>query len=208
METLVNIHNSAEWKNLMMIYKFALMEISTKLNIINEEFEFFHLHNPIEHIKSRVKSMKSLTEKLTRRGYEVNIENAKEFINDIAGARIICSFTSDIYTIYELIKKQNDVKVVEVKDYIKNPKPNGYRSLHLLVEVPVFLTDRIEKVRVEIQIRTIAMDFWASLEHRIFYKFNKDIPKEITNQLKDCADMIKHLDDKMINIKNEIELYK
>ncbi|WP_034429938.1 GTP pyrophosphokinase, partial [Caldisalinibacter kiritimatiensis] len=182
METLVNIHDSAEWKNLIMIYKFALMEITTKLNILNEEFEFFHLHNPIEHIKSRVKSMDSLKEKLIRKGYEVNIENAKKFINDIAGARIICSFTSDIYTIYELIKKQSNLKVVEVKDYIKNPKPNGYRSLHLLVEVPVFLTNRIEEVRVEIQIRTIAMDFWASLEHRIFYKFNKDVPKELTDQ--------------------------
>lgn len=208
METLVNIHDSAEWKNLIMIYKFALMEITTKLNILNEEFEFFHLHNPIEHIKSRVKSMDSLKEKLIRKGYEVNIENAKKFINDIAGARIICSFTSDIYTIYELIKKQSDLKVVEVKDYIKNPKPNGYRSLHLLVEVPVFLTNRIEEVRVEIQIRTIAMDFWASLEHRIFYKFNKDVPKELTDQLKECADMIKHLDNKMLSIKKEVDLYK
>ena len=184
------------------------MEVATKLNILNEEFEFFHLHNPIEHIKSRVKSMESLQEKLIRRGYKVTIENAKHFINDIAGARIICSFTSDIYTIYELIKKHSDLKVAEVKDYIKYPKPNGYQSLHLLVEVPVFLSDRVEEVRVEIQIRTIAMDFWASLEHRIFYKFNKDVPEEITNQLKECADMINHLDHKMLSIKNEIEPYK
>jgi len=143
LETLVNVYDSAEWKNLMKIYKFALMEITTKLYILNEELEVFHLHNPIEHIKSRVKSMDSLTEKLIRRGYEVNIENAKEFINDIAGARIICSFTSDIYTIYELIKKHSDLKVVEVKDYIKNPKPNGYRSLHLLVKVPIFCNQSI-----------------------------------------------------------------
>lgn len=197
-----------EWKNLMLMYRFALKEVETKLNILNEEFQFIHLHNPIEHIKTRLKTSESITSKLIRRGYEVNLENAKEYINDIAGARIICSFTSDIYTIFDFIKKHEDLRVIEVKDYIKNPKENGYQSLHLVVEVPIILSGGVVQVKVEIQIRTIAMDFWASLEHKIFYKFNKSVPNEITNQLKECAEMINHLDNKMLYIKNEIERYK
>jgi putative GTP pyrophosphokinase len=200
--------NVNEWKNLMLMYRFALKEIETKLGILNEEFQFIHLHNPIEHIKSRLKSAESIASKLIRRGYEVNLENAKTHIHDIAGVRIIGSFTSDIYTIYDLIGKQGDLKIIEVEDYVKNPKPNGYQSLHLIVEVPVFLSAGTEQVKVEIQIRTIAMDFWASLEHKIFYKFNKTVPKEITNQLKECADMISHLDKKMLYIKNEVEQHK
>ncbi|SHK23563.1 putative GTP pyrophosphokinase [Geosporobacter subterraneus DSM 17957] len=208
MEPTVNTKDANGWKNLTMIYRFALKEVDTKLNILNEEFQFFHYRNPIEHIKSRVKTKESIIDKLIRKGYEVTIENAREYIHDIAGIRIICSFTSDIYVIYELIKSQSDVKLIEVKDYIKNPKPNGYQSLHLIVEIPVFLSDRSEHVKVEIQIRTIAMDFWASLEHKIFYKFNKAIPSEITQQLKECAEDIAHLDQKMLFIKNEIEQYK
>jgi putative GTP pyrophosphokinase len=197
-----------EWKNLMLMYRFALKEIETKLNILNEEFQFIHLHNPIEHIKTRLKTSESITSKLIRRGFEVTLENAKQYINDIAGARIICSFTSDIYAIFELIIKHDDLRVIEVKDYIKDPKPNGYQSLHLVVEVPIILSGGMEKIKVEIQIRTIAMDFWASLEHKIFYKFNKSVPDEITNELKECAEMINHLDKKMLYIKNEIERYK
>ena len=208
MEPMMIIGDTTEWKNMILIYRFALKEVETKLNILNEEFQFIHLHNPIEHIKSRIKSPESIISKLIRRNYEVSIENAKSYITDIAGIRIICSFTSDIYAIYDLIKKHSDIRVFEVKDYIQNPKPNGYQSLHLLLEIPVFLSDRTEQVKVEIQIRTIAMDFWASLEHKIFYKFNKVVPEEITNQLKECADMIAHLDDKMLYIKNEIEQYK
>ncbi|AOT73144.1 GTP pyrophosphokinase [Geosporobacter ferrireducens] len=197
-----------DWKNLILMNRFALKEIDTKLNILNEEFQFIHLHNPIEYIKSRVKTPESIIEKLKRKGYEPTIQNAKEYIYDIAGIRIICSFVSDIYLIYDLIQNQSDVKVIEVKDYIRNPKPNGYQSLHLIVEIPVFLSDRIEEAKVEIQIRTIAMDFWASLEHKIFYKFNKAVPGYITKQLKECADVITHLDNKMLFIKDELEQYK
>lgn len=197
-----------EWKNLLLIYRFALKEIATKLNILNEEFQFIHMHNPIEHIKSRVKTPESIMDKLQRKGYEVSLENAKEHIHDIAGIRIICSFTSDIYSIYDLLCNHHDIKILLVKDYIQDPKPNGYQSLHLTVEIPVFLSDKVEDIKVEVQIRTIAMDFWASLEHKIFYKFHKHVPSEITDQLKECADMVCHLDKKMLSIKDELEQYK
>ncbi|MCT4595399.1 MAG: GTP pyrophosphokinase family protein [Anaeromicrobium sp.] len=197
-----------EWNNLLLLYRFALSEVNTKLSILNEEFQFIHSHNPIEHIKSRVKSTNSIVSKLSRKGHEVTLENARKYIHDIAGIRIICSFTSDIYTIYELIEKQSDVNIIEIKDYIKNPKPNGYQSLHLIVEIPVFLSDRTAPIKVEIQIRTIAMDFWASLEHKIFYKFNKFVPEGITDQLKECADVITHLDYRMLDIKNKMAQYK
>ncbi|MCT4607003.1 MAG: GTP pyrophosphokinase family protein [Marinisporobacter sp.] len=200
--------HAVEWNNLLLIYRFALSEVNTKLNILNEEFQFIHSHNPIEHIKSRVKSTDSIISKLERKGYAITLENAQKYIHDIAGIRIICSFTSDIYTIYELIKKQSDINIIEIKDYIKNPKPNGYQSLHLIVEIPVFLSDRTAPVKVEIQIRTIAMDFWASLEHKIFYKFNKIVPESITDQLKECADVISHLDYTMLDIKNKMAQYK
>jgi putative GTP pyrophosphokinase len=208
LETALLTTDILEWKSLMLIYKFALDEINTKLKILNEEFQLIHSHNPIEHIKSRIKSPESIADKLMRKGYEVTLENAKEHIQDIAGIRIICSFISDIYDIYDMIANQTDVNVIKVKDYIKCPKPNGYQSLHLLVEIPVFLTDRIEHVMVEIQIRTIAMDFWASLEHKIYYKFHKEVPKNITDQLNECARVIAQLDSKMLNIKDEIEEYK
>ncbi|MGF7057785.1 putative GTP pyrophosphokinase [Brassicibacter mesophilus] len=208
MEPMEMPRDVVEWNNLILIYRFALREVNTKLNILNEEFQFIHSHNPIEHIKSRVKSTDSIIAKLKRKGHEVTFENAKKYIHDIAGIRIICSFTSDIYTIYELIEKQSDVKIIEIKDYIKKPKPNGYQSLHLIVEIPVFLSDRTIPVKVEIQIRTIAMDFWASLEHKIFYKFNKFVPEGITDQLKECADVITHLDYKMLDIKNKMAQYK
>jgi putative GTP pyrophosphokinase len=197
-----------EWNNLLLINKFALSEVNTKLNILNEEFQFIHSHNPIEHIKSRIKSTESILSKIERKGYKVTVENAQKYIHDIAGIRIICSFTSDIYNIYKLIEKQNDFNIIEIKDYIKNPKPNGYRSLHLIVEIPVFLSYRTVPVKVEIQIRTIAMDFWASLEHKIFYKFNKTVPSNMTEQLKECADVITDLDYKMLDIKNKMEEYK
>ena len=197
-----------EFKNLMLLHQFALDEMNTKLKILNEEFQLFHLHNPIEHLKSRLKTPESIAAKLKRKGHEITIENARDYIHDIAGIRIICSFTSDIYTIFSLIKKQSDLKLIKIKDYIKNPKENGYKSLHLIVEVPVFLTNRTEHVKVEIQIRTIAMDFWASLEHKIYYKFHKIIPEDIIAQLKECADVIDFLDEKMLKIKNEVEEYK
>ena len=156
------------WKYIMLKYKFALDEMKTKLTILNEEFQLLHDHNPIEHIKYRLKSPQSIKEKLERKGFEPTIENAEKHIHDIAGIRVTCSFLTDIYKIYDMIQSQNDITILKVKDYIQNPKDNGYKSLHLLVEIPIFLTDRSEKVTVEIQIRTIAMDFWASLEHKIY----------------------------------------
>jgi putative GTP pyrophosphokinase len=197
-----------EWTNFLFIYKFALDEIDTKLTILNEEFQFVHQHNPIEHIKSRIKSPDSIREKLERKGLEVTVENAREHIHDIAGIRVMCSFVSDIYKIFEIISNQDDLRVLRVKDYIKNPKENGYQSLHLIVEVPVFLSNRMEKVKVEIQIRTVAMDFWASLEHKIYYKFDKTVPKHLTDQLKETAEMVKYLDEKMKRLKDELEQFK
>lgn len=198
----------ADWRACLLIYKFALDEVQTKLNILNEEFMVIHKRSPIEHIKSRVKTVESITEKLTRRGYEVSIENAKEYLNDIAGIRVVCSFYSDIYTIYDLLRKQSDIHIIEVKDYIKNPKSNGYRSLHLIIEIPVYLSDGLRRVRVEVQIRTIAMDFWASLEHKIYYKFNKSIPSEIIGELKECAEMVNYLDDRLLRINEKVNKFK
>lgn len=208
LQPIITTDDIDEWKNFLLIYKFALDEINTKLTILNEEFQLIHSYNPIEHIKSRLKTPKSISAKLRRKGYEVSMENAKEYIYDIAGIRVITSFTSDIYNLVELICKQNDIKIVEVKDYIKNPKPNGYRSLHLLLEIPVFLSDRVESLKVEIQLRTIAMDFWASLEHKIYYKFEKTVPSHITEQLRECADLANFLDEKMLSINEEIKKYK
>ncbi|QJX64685.1 GTP pyrophosphokinase family protein [Bacillus sp. PK3-056] len=195
-----------EWKNSLIIYNFALDEINTKLKILNEEFQFIHDHNPIEHIKSRIKDPKGIMQKLHRKGHAITIENAKKYIHDIAGVRITCSFISDIYEIYNIIEKQADIKVMQVKDYIKNPKPNGYKSLHLIISIPVFLSTGMQEVVVEIQIRTIAMDFWASLEHKIYYKFDKDVPAHLLNELKEAADAAHELDVKMKRIKDGVDI--
>ena len=192
------------WRDLLLVHKFAVEEINTKIQILDEEFRSIHDYNPIEHIKSRVKKPSSIMDKLVRYGYEPTIENARKHIFDIAGMRIICAFTSDIYTVYALLEKQTDIKIIEVKDYIANPKPNGYKSMHVHVEVPVFLSSGVVPIRIEIQIRTIAMDFWASLEHKIYYKYRNKAPKKITDQLKVCANMITLLDDRMLEIKSEI----
>ncbi|WP_040214353.1 GTP pyrophosphokinase [Clostridium polynesiense] len=204
----INKDDLNDWRHLLLLYKFALDEMSTKLTILNEEFQQIHSYNPIEHIKSRIKTPRSITLKLIRKGHEVSLENAKNYIYDIAGIRVITSFTSDIYNLKDLICKQNDIKVIQIKDYIENPKPNGYRSLHLLLEIPVFLSDRVENLKVEIQLRTIAMDFWASLEHKIHYKFDKVVPSYITEQLKECAELANFLDEKMLSINEEVKKYK
>lgn len=193
-----------KWTNLILIHKFAIEEVNTKLRILNEEFKHIHQYNPIEHLKDRVKKPKGIIEKLKRKNLEVSIDSARKHIHDIAGIRIICSFISDIYTLFQIIKKQNDIKVLQVKDYIKNPKPNGYKSLHMIIEIPIFLTNKIEYVKVEVQIRTIAMDFWASLEHKIYYKHKGSDSKLITQELKECADMVGSLDEKMADIRREI----
>lgn len=200
--------NLLEWKDQLFIYKFALDEINTKLKILNEEYQFIHNHNPIEHMKSRIKSPASIVKKLHRKGLNVTIENVIEHVHDIAGVRITCSFISDIYTMVEAISRQDDIEVIKIKDYIENPKANGYKSFHLIVKIPVFLSNQVKKVKVEIQIRTIAMDFWASLEHKIYYKFDKEVPDELRLELKKAADAAHFLDEKMKMIRDEVDFYK
>ena len=194
------------WKEVMRIYNSALKQISTKLEILNDEFQHVHRYNPIEHIKSRVKTSESIVKKLKKHGYESTIQNMVEHVNDIAGIRVICSFTSDIYRIAEMISNQSDIKVISVKDYFVNPKPSGYKSYHMLVTVPVYLSDRIVDTKVEIQIRTVAMDFWASLEHKINYKFEGNAPAYIKNELIECSKMASELDRRMLSLNEEIQM--
>lgn len=192
------------WKEVILIYNSALKQIYIKLEILNDEFQHVHRYNPIEHIKSRIKTSESIVKKLKKHGYESTIQNMIEHVNDIAGIRVICSFTSDIYRIAEMIRNQSDIKVISIKDYILNPKPSGYKSYHMLVSVPVYLSDRIVDTKVEIQIRTVAMDFWASLEHKIHYKFEGNAPAYIKNELIDCARMVSELDAKMLSLNEEV----
>ncbi|OLA91531.1 MAG: GTP pyrophosphokinase [Roseburia sp. 40_7] len=192
------------WKTMMFIYNSALKEVGTKLDILNDEFLHVHQYNPIEYIKSRIKTPESIVQKLKRNGYESTIQNMVEHINDIAGIRIVCSFTSDIYRMAEMIGRQNDLTVVSVKDYIKHPKESGYKSYHMLVTVPIFLSDRVVDTKVEIQIRTMAMDFWASLEHKIYYKFEGNAPEYISRDLRECSGIVSMLDDKMLSLNEAI----
>ena len=196
------------WNRTLLLYDAALKEINTKLEILNNEFKMAHQYNPIEHITSRIKSMPSIAKKMRHNNRELTIENVVRYINDIAGIRIICTFTSDIYRIADLIAKQSDIKVLKVKDYIQNPKSNGYMSYHMIVSVPIFLSNDVIDTKVEIQIRTIAMDFWASLEHKIYYKFEGNAPDHIRRELKECADLVAFLDRKMLSINDEIQTYK
>lgn len=193
------------WKTIMFLYNAALKEVETKLEILNNEFQHVHQYNPIEHIKTRIKTPESIVKKLKRYGYETSVENMIKYINDIAGVRLICSFTSDIYQLASMIGNQSDLKVLSIKDYIKNPKDSGYKSFHMLVAVPVYLSDSVVETKVEIQIRTIAMDFWASLEHKIYYKFEGHAPAYISEDLKVCADMVSELDDKMLSLNEAIQ---
>lgn len=192
------------WMEVTLVYNSALKEIGTKLEILNDEFQQVHKYNPIEHIKSRFKSTESIVKKLKKKGYESTIENMVEHVNDIAGIRIICSFTSDIYRVAEMLSKQSDIKILSIKDYIKNPKPSGYKSYHMLVTVPIFLSDRIVDAKVEIQIRTVAMDFWATLEHKINYKFEGNVPEKFKRELAECATMVSELDAKMLSLNDQI----
>lgn len=192
------------WETLMFLYNSALKEVGTKLDILNDEFVHIHKYNPIEYIKKRIKTPESIVKKLKRDGYEVSIENMVNYINDIAGIRIVCSFTSDIYRLAEMIGKQNDLTVVSIKDYIKHPKVSGYKSFHMHVTIPIFLSDRVVDTRVEIQIRTIAMDFWASLEHKIYYKFEGNAPEYISRDLRACAEIVSDLDAKMLQLNEAI----
>ncbi|MBQ5915452.1 MAG: GTP pyrophosphokinase family protein [Lachnospiraceae bacterium] len=196
-----------QWKSTMFLYSSALKSINTKIEILNNEFIQLYNYNPIEHVTSRLKTPQSIVKKLKSKGREVDIENMVEHVNDIAGIRIICSFMSDIYPIADMIAKQADITVLYVKDYIKNPKANGYKSYHMVVTIPVYLSDGKIETKVEIQIRTIAMDFWASLEHKIAYKFEGHAPDYIEAELKDCADMVHMLDAKMYSLNQAITEY-
>ena len=193
------------WTEVILVYNAALKEIGTKLEILSDEFQHVHRYNPIEHIKSRIKTSESIVKKLKRNGYESTIENMVQYVNDIAGVRVVCSFTSDIYRIAEMIANQNDIKILSIKDYIKNPKESGYKSYHMLVSVPIFLSDRMVETKVEIQIRTVAMDFWASLEHKIRYKFEGNAPLHIKTELVECAKMVSDLDARMLSLNEEIQ---
>ncbi|MFB9325213.1 GTP pyrophosphokinase family protein [Paenibacillus aurantiacus] len=192
----------------MMVYKFALDEMETKIDILKEEFQLLHDYNPIEHTKSRLKSPESIMNKLFRKKLDISLESIRENIRDIAGLRITCSFISDIYRVRDMLAGQSDLVVLETKDYIREPKPNGYQSLHMLLEVPVFMSDRVERVCIEVQIRTIAMDFWASLEHKIFYKYNEAVPERLLAELKTAAESATALDRQMERLHREMNELK
>jgi putative GTP pyrophosphokinase len=188
---------TTEFKKIMLMYNSALKEIETKVNIISDEFQTLYQYNPIEHIKTRIKSPESIVKKLERKELDLTYTNMINYLNDVAGIRIICSFLPDIYRIVEMFEKSEDLKVIEKKDYIKQPKDSGYSSFHLIVLVPVTFSNGTVNVKVEVQIRTIAMDFWASLEHKIKYKYEECVPKHISKELITCSRMITKLDEKM-----------
>lgn len=193
------------FKQLMMQYECAMLEVQTKLEVLNKELSLLNSRNPFESIKCRIKSPESIMGKLQRNNLEFSIENVEKNLNDIAGIRVICSFPEDIYMLVDCLLKQDDIILVEMKDYIKNPKPNGYRSLHLILDIPIFLTDEKKHMRVEVQFRTIAMDFWASLEHKMKYKKDIENAESISEELKYCADLISQLDRRMEQIRNRID---
>ncbi len=199
--------DSEETQKIMLKYNLALDLLETQLNMLIKEFEFKNKYNPVEHIKSRLKSEKSAIEKLKRKGYELSINNLNLHIHDMIGVRIVCSFISDVYDIVKIIKNSKQFKIKSEKDYIENPKDTGYISYHMIVLVPIYFDDNIEYVEAEIQIRTVAMDFWASLDHKIQYKFPKNIPKEVKEELFNCSLVIQALDKKMYELNQNVRNY-
>lgn len=197
-----------EFLVLQQLYDAGIKEVRTKLEILDDEFKIRHDHNPIHHMEYRLKSVNSILGKLEKRGFEVSLDSIISNLTDIAGVRVICNYVSDVYKIADLLIKQSDIKLVKKKDYIKHPKENGYRSLHLVVEVPIFLAEDVQPVNVEIQIRTIAMDFWASLEHHLRYKADNEVPDGVRAELIDCAKTISNLDYKMQGIHEELNKSK
>ena len=193
-----------EFIRFRMYYEFAMEEISTKVAILRQEFENVHSYSPIEHVRTRLKSPESTLNKVIRYGCELTVPAVRARVRDIACIRITCSFVSDVYWIASMLTKQPDVTLVQTKDYIADPKPNGYRSLHLIVQVPIYLSDRTEQVFVEIQIRTIAMDFWASVEHKLFYKYDRELPPDLKGELDDAARVAADLDERMGRLRDEI----
>lgn len=193
------------FQELMNNYRCALMEIETKFKVLDAEFSMEHERNPFETIKTRIKSPAGIIEKLRRKGCEITCEDIEREINDVAGVRVICAFPEDIYILADMLAKQDDITVLKMKDYISNPKPNGYRSLHLIVSIPIFLSGGKKHVKAEVQFRTIAMDFWASVEHKLKYKKDIGDAENIAKELKECAEAINNLDYKMQEIRNRID---
>ncbi|TQK20913.1 putative GTP pyrophosphokinase [Microbacterium sp. SLBN-154] len=193
-----------EMQRFLLEYRFGMQEIETKIAILRDEFLYLHDYNPIEHVSSRVKSPDSIVDKVARKGIDPEFTAVREHITDIAGVRITCSFVTDAYRLFDLLTRQDDVAVRSVKDYIADPKPNGYKSLHAIVEVPVFLSTGRVTVPVEVQFRTIAMDFWASLEHKIYYKYARQVPEGLIESLRDAADTAAELDARMERLHREL----
>ncbi|MBQ3584960.1 MAG: GTP pyrophosphokinase family protein [Lachnospiraceae bacterium] len=194
-----------KFNQIMCWYGCAIREVRTKLEVLNDEFQSTTARNPIDNIKSRIKKPLSIYEKLQRRGFPVTMDSILTNMHDVAGIRVICPFIDDIYTVADMLIAQDDITLIQRKDYIKNPKENGYRSLHLVVEVPIFLSTGKQMIKVEVQIRTIAMNFWASLEHQIHYKKSQEDVEDVVSQLTDCANVIYETDMKMQEIRKQLE---
>lgn len=198
----------SELQNLLQIqqiYEAGIKEIRTKLEILDSEFKVKHDHNPIHHIESRLKKPESIIKKAMKKNIDLTEKGLTENIHDIAGIRVICNYVDDVYMVAQLLISQDDIKVIKIKDYIQNPKPSGYRSLHLVLEIPIFLAEGAKPIHVEVQMRTIAMDFWASLEHKLKYKTDNQVPEDIRLELQECALAISELDEKMQNIHNRLK---
>ncbi len=200
------IESAMQLQQVMMLYEAGIREIKTKLDILSDESRISGKPSPIDSIKSRIKTPRSIIGKLKRRGFPISLQSMMENLNDIGGIRVICPFIEDIYTVADMLMRQDDLTLIEKKDYIQNPKPNGYRSLHLILEVPIFLSERTQPVRIELQLRTIAMDFWASLEHQLRYKSDVEVPPQISDDLKACADVIAATDEEMQRIAKELHV--
>ena len=194
-----------EFNETMMMYRCAIRQVVTKLEVLNDEFKIKSKRNPIRYINQRIKKPASIVEKMKKRGFELNMDSMIENLNDIAGVRVVCAYGSDIYALAQMLTKQDDVKLLLMKDYIKSPKDNGYRSLHLVIEVPVYFSNEKRPIKVEVQIRTMAMDFWASLEHHIRYKTDGNADEAIASELKWCADTIHETDTRMQSIYEKIQ---
>ena len=195
---------TAPYRELMSYYRCAMMEVSTKFNVLDEELSLQYDRNPIEAIKTRLKSPESIMDKLSRRGLPFSAESIEQNLNDIAGVRVICAYISDIYMLRDALLRQDDIVLLQEKDYIKSPKPNGYRSLHLIVETPIFLHDQKKQMRVEVQFRTMAMDWWASVEHKLRYK-KPAAPEEVNSELKECAEISADLDKRLEKLRQRTE---
>ena len=204
-EIAKNISATKEFTRLMTQYECAIMEIETKLNVLNSEFSLQYDRNPFESIESRLKDTESIVEKMLSKGLEVNVENIEANIYDVAGVRVVCSFKEDIYKLADLLVQQDDVLLLARKDYIENPKPNGYRSLHMIFDIPIFLSEGKQHMKVEVQFTTIAMDFWASVDHKLKYKKEINNPEEVVARLKLCADNLAAMDQEMESIRQSID---